>query len=390
VTTDFPLDLHVLNRVLDYLNDAVYITDRQRHILLWNGRAQEITGYSSNEVLGRRCRDSLLNHVDKEGQPLCTTDRCPLYRAMHAHARSETPEIIYAMTLARGRIPVSVSVAPLLDDEGNTIGGIEIFRDESASLRDLEFARRIQRNVLTADVPRFATLDLAVWYQPRDLVGGDFYEITQLAPDTASILVADILGHGVSAALYTMLLKSMSQNLRAVANRPAQFMTALNRELTKLTFNEVFATAVYLAVDGRSGTVRFAVAGHPPPLKVNSGNSAPEELAGSGMLLGFNPEEPYEEFEARLDPGETLLAYTDGATDIRDASDESLGVRGLADMVRRLDWTSGDGALHRLQQALLRRCAAVQLPDDLLLLSCTKRPDREEQEARQRHEGRKE
>ncbi len=366
---DFPLDLSLLQRVLDYLNDAVYITDRDRCIVLWNRKAEEITGYPRDEVVGRRCRESLLNHVDKEGRPLCSTDLCPLYRSMQADSASRQPILVYAHTADRGLLPVSVSTAPLHDDQGNVIGGIEVFRDESESIMDLEFARSIQQHILTTDLPSFETLDIAARCYTLGLVGGDFYEVRKLAPETAGILAADVRGHGVSAALYTMVLGSTSENFRHLALNPADFMTAANRALSKLALAEVFATAVYMVVEGDAGIVRFANAGHPRPLLIVPGKAA-ATLEGGDLPLAFHEEASYEEHRAEFALGQTILLFTDGATEIEDRQGQMLGTDGLARIASEINWSQGEAALDALHDALLRYCASPRFPDDILLLSC--------------------
>jgi len=372
VAAEFPLDLDVLQRVLDYLNDAVYITDKDRKILLWNRRAEEITGHRREDVVGRACHESVLNHLDKDGDRLCHSGRCPLFRAMTRDTSTVVPQVIYALTAQGGRIPVSVSVAALHDEDGNVIGGIEIFRDESEPLRDLEFARRIQQSIMTESMPACETLELAVEQHMRDLVGGDFYAVLQPAAETVALLIADVRGHGISAALYTTALKSIWEGLRDVAGEPGRFMTAVNRALVKVAMEEVFATAFYMVVDGVSGSVRFANAGHPYPLRISAEGEVSEMIAGD-MPLGFLEDEEYEEFDAVIAPGEMILLYTDGAAEITGRDGRLLGAEGLAGKAAAVDWTSGGRPLDDLYEALLDHCAGVHFEDDVLLLSCRRR-----------------
>ena len=167
----FPLDLVRLKQVLDYLNDGVYLTDRSRRILLWNRKAEEVTGWKASQVVGRRCRDGLLEHLDAHGHGLCRSDLCPLARAIRTRSASKEPVLVYARRADGGRIPVSTSVAPLRDDGGRVVGGIEVFRDESSRMADLEFARRVQRHVLPARLPGNEAIGFEVGYYPHDLVG---------------------------------------------------------------------------------------------------------------------------------------------------------------------------------------------------------------------------
>jgi len=129
MSESFGLDVNMLVRVLNYLNTGVYLTDKQRRIILWNRKAEEITGYRAEEVMGRACHDDVLSHISKDGKKLCSRELCPLYRSIETGVASDEPVVVYARNHDGKRIAVSVSVAPLQDDSGNIIGGIEIFRD---------------------------------------------------------------------------------------------------------------------------------------------------------------------------------------------------------------------------------------------------------------------
>ena len=98
----FPLDVDALLSVLNYLNMGVYITDRERRILLWNRKAEEITGYSAESVVGKACHEQVLNHVDKDNHPLCSTDLCPLHRAISLEKESDEPVLVYAKRVQAG------------------------------------------------------------------------------------------------------------------------------------------------------------------------------------------------------------------------------------------------------------------------------------------------
>ena len=129
MSESFGIDVNMLVRVLNYLNAGVYVTDKERQIMLWNRKAEEITGYRAEEVVGSACHDDVLNHINKDGVRLCPSELCPLHRSIETGVASGEPILLYARKRDGKRVAVSVSVAPLHDDSGNIIGGIEIFRD---------------------------------------------------------------------------------------------------------------------------------------------------------------------------------------------------------------------------------------------------------------------
>lgn len=112
--------------LLDSLYDAVYIVDRERTILYWNKAAEEVTGYSADEVLGRCCKDGILNHIDENGNLLCY-GACPLLAAMNKAGNSRAK--VYPCHKDGHRFPVETHVTSILDDSGRAVAAIEVFRD---------------------------------------------------------------------------------------------------------------------------------------------------------------------------------------------------------------------------------------------------------------------
>lgn len=364
--SEFPLDLKRLKQVLDYLNDGVYLTDLDRRILLWNRRAEEITGWKAEQVVGTRCRDGILEHVDTHGHGLCESDLCPLLRAMRTDSPSREPVLVYARKADGRRIPVSTSVAPLRDQTGEVVGGIEVFRDESARLADMEFARRVQQHALPAELPGNDSVTFEVGYYSHDLVGGDFYWVKELRPGAFGCLVADVRGHGVSAALYTMVLSSHLAGLAELAEEPGRLMGALNEHLEELTVAESFASAVYLVVDSNAWELRYSNAGHPPPLLLDGERGEVTELAAHGPFLGMFVPQEYEESTLALPRQGGLLCYSDGAVEVHGKDGEEFGIERLKQYLRK--HSEEPGFPDRFYNHLSQYNAAVSLPDDLLIL----------------------
>jgi PAS domain S-box-containing protein len=369
---DFPLDLGPLRRVLDYLNVGVYITDCDRRILLWNRKAEEITGYRADEVVGLTCSDDVLVHVDKNQQPLCTTELCPLHRAITLGKENDEPILVFARKKNGQRVAVSVSVAPLRDEAGVVVGGIETFRDETRRIFDLEFARKVQRQLHPTNLPQTPELCCDARWVPCELLGGDFYDVRPIDAARYGVMVADVSGHGVSAALYTVWLKSLCENRSELAAEPAAFLAAISRDLRRVALEESFATGVYAVVEPHIRRITYAGAGHPPPLHFRADGSV-GRLETHGLPLGVFDSERYGSTQLCLEPGDLLLCYTDGATEVGIQGGGMLGIKGLAELVRGLraeGTVDGDpNLLDRLLDAIRRVSGDVALADDVLLLS---------------------
>jgi sigma-B regulation protein RsbU (phosphoserine phosphatase) len=254
--------------ILDSLSDGVYVCDRNRQIVYWSRSAERITGWASADVVGRRCLDDVLCHIDKDGRQLCGEEFCPLYRSMVTGATSTVPLIVYAKSKEGKRIPMQVTVAPIRDGDGEVIGGVETFRDMSAVLTDLERAKRIQTLSLEHDLPDDARVHFSTFYVPHDIVGGDYYAIRQLTPNQYGFVLADVMGHGVASALHTMHLSSLWERHCRLLVDPVCFAQAVNNELAEIVKDESFATGVCGVLDASARTLRFAAAGGPSALVV--------------------------------------------------------------------------------------------------------------------------
>ncbi len=360
--------------ILNALPDGAYITDVERNILFWNMASERITGWKKAEVVGHSCNDNILVHVDKDGHELCGKEECPLHRSIVTGQPSEEPLMVYAKHRSGARIPVEVSVAPLCDSKGNVIGGIELFRDLTAGMKDLERAHIIQDLVIRQNSSPDPRLGISSRYTPNDLVGGDFYHFESLGPDLLGVMIADVMGHGIASALYTMQLRSLWEDWRGEAVNPARFATLINRQLHTLAADSgYFATAVCLTIDASTGNVEFVNAGHPSPLHIRPGSSA-VPIGSPQMAVGMAEGTVYTSEHLALHPGETILLYTDGAIEVTDSNGAELGESGLIRMLAgRAVIADGVPNLNILEEELLLYSSGIRLADDLTLLAITRK-----------------
>lgn len=371
-----PLDLELITAgdILNALPVGAYITDTKRKIFFWNDAAERITGWQRDSVVGKHCHDNILVHVDKDGHCLCGCEHCPLHRSMVTGEKSPSPSLIFARSRSGTRIPVEVTVAPLRNHGGTVIGGIEVFRDMTPMMDELNRARHIQQHSLVSVLPEDARLHFATRYTPHDMVGGDFFRIEMIAPDQYAVLVADVMGHGVAAALYTMQIRSVWEDYRRQLGSPRDFMGALNRRLHSLTgHDDYFATGVFAHINAANGLVEYVRAGHEAPLIVSASGEV-KQLDRRDAGLGIFPGCVYHPGNARLEPGDSLLIYTDGAVEITDAKGEELGVEGFARMLEGRSLRCSDQALADLEVRLLEYSNDIRLPDDLTMVCVQRAP----------------
>lgn len=182
---------------------------------------------------------------------------------------------------------------------------------------ELQLAALVQREFLPRDVPTMHGVEFAAMWRPTNYVSGDIYDLIRLDEDHVGVFVADAVGHGVPAALMTMVIcrslvtKEVTGNSYRLVG-PGEVLSRLNAEMICSQGQTTrFATAVYALIDCRQRTVQLAGAGHPPPVKLCADGSS-QILETRGGLLGVFPDEQYEQIEFDLSIGDRLLLYTDG------------------------------------------------------------------------------
>ncbi len=207
------------------------------------------------------------------------------------------------------------------------ISAYRIFANEERLLaihKELEIARRIQSSILPQTVPALSGLDLAARYVPMSAVAGDFYDFLIIDEKRLGVLVADVTGHGVPAALIASMLKVAFAGQASHAHDPARVLTGLNAALCG-KFEEHFVTAAYLFVDLENSLVRYAAAGHPPVMLASRAELKVREIEENGLMLGLFPEAAYSSVEVRVHPGDRCLLYTDGVFEAKNAAQEEFG-----------------------------------------------------------------
>lgn len=374
---------------------VVLLPDEQGHLARTHIRAAEGRG----ELLAGDLRRS---------PPLDPNSNVPAAIAY----RTRTPQLTPAMSADDVRVAglpaqlagTSAAAAPLLS-RGRVLGLVVASRGPgSASLtsadRDLladlasragvaldnarllasrtRVAAQLQDSLLPDSLPAVPGVELAARYvaaeQAAD-VGGDFYDAFPLAPDEYAVVIGDVAGRGVEAAGLTGLARTALRALGADVS-PAAALARLNELLVDRTGPERFLTVAYVRLRLRSdgsADVVISNAGHPPPLRLGPGRTV-SELGGSGMLLGVTLDARLTEERSVLEPGQTLLFYTDGVIEARGRSG-MFGEGRLADVAADAAGTPADGVVRQVVRAVLDYRTGGA--DDLAVLALRLRPARD-------------
>jgi phosphoserine phosphatase RsbU/P len=221
-----------------------------------------------------------------------------------------------------------------------------------AIAEEMKSASRIQASILPRGVPHVPGLRIAVRYIPMTAVAGDFYDFLAAGPGGVGVLVADVTGHGVPAALVASMVKVTVSSQAGNAADPAPVIAALNQMICREAQGQ-FTTAGYLYVDAKSRTALYAGAGHPPLLLRRKANGTLREFRENGLLMGVRPAENYANIPIELQPGDRFLLYTDGIPEASNSAQEFFGEDRLKAFVEDGDSLAADA----FADALLARLA---------------------------------
>jgi serine phosphatase RsbU (regulator of sigma subunit)/anti-sigma regulatory factor (Ser/Thr protein kinase) len=197
--------------------------------------------------------------------------------------------------------------------------------------QELEVARLIQQNFLPKELPELPGWHLAAYYRPAREVGGDFYDVIPLRDGRVGLVVGDVTDKGVPAALVMSATRSV---LRASAQRliePGVVLERVNEHLCPDMPAKMFVTCLYGVLDPATGLLRFANAGHDLPYVKTADGVI--ELRARGMPLGLMPNMEYEEKEAVLQPGDSVLLHSDGIVEAHDPQRDMFGFPRLKETV---------------------------------------------------------
>jgi len=202
--------------------------------------------------------------------------------------------------------------------------------------RDLALAHRVQQGFLPRESPQIAGYQFFDYYVPANQVGGDMYDYVQLPDNRLAVIVADVAGKGVSAALLMAKVSSDARYWLAGERCPAKAMTRLSEAFIKAGWSDRFVTMLLAVIDYNTHEVILVNAGHMPPILRHADGSV-EEVGdeAAGVPIGVDEDWEYEEFHLRLEPGDSLTLFTDGFSEASNGQTELYGVERLIKQVAR-------------------------------------------------------
>lgn len=237
--------------------------------------------------------------------------------------------------------------------------------------RDLEIARNIQRSLLLKQLPQLPGLQLAGYCESARQVGGDFYDVIRLSETSLLLVIADVMGNGIPAAMFAAILRSLVRALPDLARSPAQLLTRVNVLLfEELSEVDMFITAQLVFVDSIASRVVVASAGHCPVIVADPGGQEVISISPEGMPLGVLADAFFCDEVASLGSHSRVLLYTDGLTEARNLAGDQFGQDRLTHWFQSA--ANGSGSAAQLKEDLIEELRTFQsnlaLSDDQTFL----------------------
>ena len=235
--------------------------------------------------------------------------------------------------------------------------------------RELEVAREIQQSILPRSVPRLPGFDFGALMIPARAVGGDLFDFIPLSCNALGIAVGDVSDKGVPAAIFMAMTRSLIRSEAKRAASPKEALEGVNRHLMEMNDAGMFVTALYGVLNLGTGEFSFARAGHLPPLLCGPTGTVCTPPVSFGQVLGIISDPVFDESSLTLEPGSTLMIYTDGLSEATDERERIFGEEGVRKALSSACDDSAQGICGKMVEAALLHCGAMPQSDDMTVVA---------------------
>jgi PAS domain S-box-containing protein len=317
-------------RIVQTTDEGFLLMDSEFVVTDVNPAFCRMVGWDRDAILGR----TPLRFADKEYRQFLMLNREDLFTG-------DFTELESTVSAQNGRkIPVLIHGNRLRDDRGNVTSYMLFLTDLSLQKRSLSLAAEVQRSLLPEEAPRAEGLDVAGRTLSCDEIGGDYFDFLddgQCPQDAFSMVVGDVTGHGVDAALLMATARAFLRMRASQCGGGAQIVTELNRHLARdVADSGRFMTLSFIRFHPADRTLQWVRAGHPPALVYDPATDRFRELKGRGLPLGVDGRHRYEEYvDHDLQPGHIIAIGTDGIWEAADRQRHSYGIERFCEVIRR-------------------------------------------------------
>lgn len=268
-------------------------------------------------------------------------------------------------------LPFKIRTLLKISEQNKKIGeiNIELDRRNRQMERELDLAKIAQEKLLPQELPRIKGIEIAVKYLPNDKLSGDLYDIMTMSNNYVGMLVADVTGHGISAAFIATMLKMMFTTYGDNINSPNWVLETINNQLTGLMPEGKFISIFYGIYNAETKEYKFASGGHPPVILYRAATGEVEKLKAKGSILGIFEGMKYQGLAVSLEKGDKILLYTDGLTECQNPEGLRFGENALVEQVKEFGKLEVGEFIDHLYNNIIHYMDGNQLDDDLTMVA---------------------
>lgn len=378
--------LNLLELAIDGAKEGITISDMkdpEKPLIFVNEGFEYTTGYSREEVLGRNCR--FLQGPKSEPENIF-----PLRMLRKAFDKAEPCTVLLKNYRKDGALFWNrLSLTPIFGDDMSCTHFVGVQTDVTAEIlakqetaeaykklaenfatmeQDLAHASFVQQSILPSQFPQSDSVNFYAKFEPMTHIGGDFYDVFEIKPNVYGVMIADVTGHGASAALLTLMASDVFKEAAQGNCQPSEVLRKTNRNLYKRIPQGKFVTMFYGVLDEQAKTFSYCQAGHPCGYLIKGQGQAVHELSTDSSFLGVFDDSmaSYQQKTISLSPGDKVVLYTDALIEAKAADKTYFGSTNLHTLLPALSLYPIEKMLEQLYQSGL---SFIQGDDNGLVVS---------------------
>lgn len=369
--------------IIDFLPDALMAIDKEGKLIVWNKAMEVLTGSKAKDMLGKGNHEYSLPFYGYRRPVLIdmVLYPCKDFESEYANFKREETAVfgeVFIPTLGQHGSYLLAKATALFDAAGNIVGAIESVRDITErremeqklerSRAELRIAAEIQKSFIPRKTPAVPSFEVAAATKPAMEVGGDFYDFISLPDGRLGVVIADVAGKSIPAALFMALSRMIIRASATHQIKTSEVLKNANNMIAMDATAGMFVTLLYGILDGEGRTLNYADAGHPVPLIFRAEKLGYEEEEVSGIALGAEENAEYGERKITFLPGDLAVFFTDGVTEAMNPDGEMFGFSRLAEVVAAYHTSSAKELLEKILGEISIFSKGAEQHDDITLI----------------------
>jgi PAS domain S-box-containing protein len=369
--------------IISFLPDAILAIDLDGKVIIWNRAMEILTGVKAEEMLGKGDYEHSLPFYEYRRPILVDMVLKPYegYEAEYFSFQREGTAVVgevFISTFGRHGSYLLAKATALCDNNGKIVGAIESIRDMTERRQieqnlertrvELHVAAEIQKSFIPKKTPIIPHFEVAAITIPAREVGGDFYDFISLPEGKYGLVIADVAGKSIPAALFMALSRMIIRVSATHQSEASEVLKNANNMIALDATAGMFVTLLYGVLDGEALTLNYANAGHPTPLLFRAENCNYEEEAATGIALGAKEGIAYEQRTITFSPGDMAVFYTDGVTEAMNLEGELFGLVRLNNTISKFCQSSAEDIIGKILKEIADFSGGQEQNDDITLM----------------------